>query len=149
MGCCECRAFSIKPALMDAAYCYSQLGGVGFPGRKIGSWTHQEPQGNCKGKPKPFIFLGLQDSQDIWLKYITLSSTIFILMFFVVYKNHGMDYFLVLLIILFLILFIKTKQNYDFRESKETIHRHLINFYVILCFKISLMFLLKSSTVDP
>lgn len=62
-------------------------------------------------------------------------------MVFVVHKNHGMDYFLVLLIILFLILFIKTKQNYDFRESKGTIHRHLINFYVILCFKISLMFL--------
>lgn len=62
-------------------------------------------------------------------------------MVFVVYKNHGMDYFLVLLIILFLILFIKTKQNYDFRESKENIHRHLINFYVILFFKTSLTFL--------
>lgn len=55
--------------------------------------------------------------------------------------KNVMNYFLVLLIIPFLILFIKTQQNRDFRESEETIHRHWINFYVILYLKISLLFL--------
>lgn len=36
---------------------------------------------------------------------------------------------------------IQTRQNYDFRESKEAIYKYLVNFYVIFYLKITLMFL--------